>query len=95
VNAPAQLPGVPDGIDHHRVITEMMRRACSPGFDTWWRRAGSVGFCANPIQLTGTDEVGEIDMPYHYRLPREANRALVQAILAVQDRMLGSDRGVA
>ncbi len=58
VNAPAQLPGVPDGIDHHRVITEMMRRACSPGFDTWWRRAGSVGFCANPIQLTGTDEFG-------------------------------------
>jgi hypothetical protein len=37
----------------------------------------------------------EIDVPYHYRLPREANRALVQAILAVQDRMLGSDRGVA
>jgi hypothetical protein len=58
VNAPAQLPGVPDGIDHRRVITEMMRRACSPGFDTWWRRAGSVGFCANPIQLTGTDEFG-------------------------------------
>jgi hypothetical protein len=58
VNAPGQLPGVPDGIDHHRVITEMMRRACSPGFDTWWRRAGSVGFCANPIQLTGTDEFG-------------------------------------
>jgi hypothetical protein len=58
VNAPAQLPGVPDGIDHHRVITEMIRRACSPGFDSWWRRAGSVGFCANPIQLTGIDEFG-------------------------------------
>lgn len=58
MNAPAQLPGVSDGIDHHRVITEMLRRACSPGFDTWWRRAGSVGFCANPIQLTGTDEFG-------------------------------------
>jgi hypothetical protein len=58
VNALAQLPGVPDGIDHQRVITDMMRRACSPGFDTWWRRAGSVGFCANPIQLTGTDEFG-------------------------------------
>jgi hypothetical protein len=37
----------------------------------------------------------EIDLPDHYRLPREANRALVQAILAVRDRMLGSDRGVA
>jgi Replication initiator protein, pSAM2 len=58
VNAPTHLPGVPDDMDHHRVITEMMRRACSAGFDTWWRRAGSVGFCANPIQLTGTDEFG-------------------------------------
>lgn len=58
MNAPAQLPGVPDGIDHHRVITDMMRRACSRGFDTWWGRAGSVGFCANPIQLTRTDEFG-------------------------------------
>ena len=37
----------------------------------------------------------EIDVPRHYRLPREANRALVQAILAVRDRMVGSDRGVA
>jgi hypothetical protein len=52
------LPGLPADIDHHRVVTEMMRRACSSGFDTWWRRAGSVGFCANPIQLTGTDEFG-------------------------------------
>lgn len=58
MNAPAQLPGLPDGIDHHRVITDMMRRACSPGFDTWWRRTASVGFCANPIQLTGIDEIG-------------------------------------
>jgi hypothetical protein len=37
----------------------------------------------------------ETDLPYDYRLPREANRALVQAILAVRDRMVGSDRGVA
>ncbi len=58
MNGPVQLPGVSDGFDDHRVITEMLRRACSPGFDTWWRRAGSVGYCANPIQLTGTDEFG-------------------------------------
>lgn len=37
----------------------------------------------------------EIDEPSHYRLPREANRALVHVILAVRDRMLGSDKGVA
>ena len=37
----------------------------------------------------------EIVVPDHYRLPREANRALVDVILAVRDRMLGSGRGVA
>lgn len=52
------LPGLPTDIDHHRVITQMMRRASSPGFDAWWRRADSVGFCANPIQLIGTDDYG-------------------------------------
>jgi hypothetical protein len=39
-------------------ITQMMRRASSPGFDAWWRRADSVGFCVNPIQLIGTDDHG-------------------------------------
>lgn len=37
----------------------------------------------------------EIDLPNQYRLPREANRALVHVILAVRDRMLGSERGIA
>ncbi|HEX7321963.1 MAG TPA: replication initiator [Mycobacterium sp.] len=36
----------------------MVRRASGPSFDTWWRRAESVGFCAQPIQLTGTDPAG-------------------------------------
>jgi hypothetical protein len=37
----------------------------------------------------------EIVVPDHCRLPREANRALVHVIMAVRDRTLGSDRGVA
>lgn len=37
----------------------------------------------------------EIDMPDDYRLPREANRALVHVILAVRDRNSGSGREVA
>ena len=37
----------------------------------------------------------EIVMPDHYRLPREANSALVHVIMGVRDRMLGSGRGVA
>lgn len=52
------LPGLPADIDHHRVITQMVRRACSPGFDAWWRRAESVGFCVNPIQFIGTGDDG-------------------------------------
>ena len=36
----------------------MVRRASSLGFESWWRRAESVGFCAHPIQLTGHDQFG-------------------------------------
>lgn len=56
--APLALPGVPDTVDSTRVVEQMVRRAASMGFESWWRRAESVGFCAHPIQLTGTDEFG-------------------------------------
>ncbi|MGV0770824.1 replication initiator [Mycobacterium syngnathidarum] len=52
------LPGVPATIDPQPVIDQMVRRAGSAGFQTWWRRAESVGMCAHPIQLTGTDAFG-------------------------------------
>jgi hypothetical protein len=55
------LPGIPTigiAIDAEAVVGEMMRRASSPGFGQWWRRAESVGFCAHPIQLTGPDTHG-------------------------------------
>ena len=52
------LPGLPSTVDPAPVITEMMRRASRPSFDIWWRRAESVGFCAHPIQLIGTDTAG-------------------------------------
>jgi hypothetical protein len=54
----AALPGVPDTVDTARVVKQMVRRASSMGFESWWRRAESVGFCAHPIQLVGTDECG-------------------------------------
>jgi hypothetical protein len=37
----------------------------------------------------------ELVVSDHYRLPYEANRALVHVIMAVRDRMLGSERGIA
>ncbi|KLO28406.1 replication initiator [Mycobacterium haemophilum] len=52
------LPGVPGTIDHGRVIDQMVRRASSLGFESWWQRAESVGFCAHPIHLTGRDQFG-------------------------------------
>ncbi|GFP47340.1 replication initiator [Mycobacterium kansasii] len=52
------LPGIPDSVDTTTVINEMVRRAASMGYESWWRRAESVGFCAHPIQLVGADEYG-------------------------------------
>ena len=41
------LPGVPEIIDTAKVVEQMVRRAASMGFESWWRRAESVGFCAH------------------------------------------------
>jgi hypothetical protein len=61
-NPAITLPGVPTtqgiDVDVDVVVGEMVRRASSPGFGDWWRRAESVGFCAHPIQLAGTDHHG-------------------------------------
>jgi hypothetical protein len=47
-------------MDSDPVIAQMVRRASSPGFESWWRRAESVGYCAHPIQLTGSDPAGRV-----------------------------------
>ncbi len=44
---------------------------------------------------TLSERGAEMVAPETYRLPHEANRALMQVILAVRDRMSGSGRGVA
>ncbi|MGO9351293.1 MAG: replication initiator [Mycobacterium sp.] len=51
-------PGLPAGIDPAEVVTQMVRRAASPGFQSWWQKAENAGFCANPIHLSGTDTFG-------------------------------------
>lgn len=55
---PVMLPGLPSTVDPGPVIAQMLRRAASPGFGSWWHRAESVGFCAHPIQLSGADTAG-------------------------------------
>lgn len=52
------LPGLSTTVDAGPVIAQMLRRASSAGFGSWWHRAESVGFCAQPIQLCGADPGG-------------------------------------
>jgi hypothetical protein len=52
------LPGLPAGVDPADMVVQMVRRAASPGFESWWQRAEGAGFCANPIHLIGTDTFG-------------------------------------
>lgn len=58
MNGPVHLPGLPDGVDHEAVVAQMIRRASSAGFNDWWQRVEAIGFCANPIHLTGLDNLG-------------------------------------
>ena len=37
------------------VIRQAIRRASSPGFESWWQRCAAVGFCASPIQASAYD----------------------------------------
>ena len=67
------LPGLPAGVDSTDVVVQMVRRAASPGFESWWRKAEHVGFCANPIHLSGTDTFGR----QHRVLSRCNNRRAV------------------
>ncbi|MFC5334990.1 MULTISPECIES: replication initiator [Mycobacterium] len=67
------LPGIPTTSDPQPVIAQMVRRASSIGFDAWWQRAQSVGFCANPIQLVGTDAYGREKMVWARCNNRRAN----------------------
>lgn len=60
------------------------------------RTADARSECDARIYAPTMSEGGvEIVVPENYRLPHEANRVLVDVILAVRDRMLGSRREVA
>jgi hypothetical protein len=36
-------------------IAQAIRRASTPGYESWWSRCASVGFCANPIHASAYD----------------------------------------
>lgn len=60
------------------------------------RAAGGSTDCDSRIDASAVSNGGvEMVVPENYCLPQDADRALMQVILAVRDRMLGSARGVA
>ncbi len=68
-----ELPGVPSEANAADVVTQMIRRAASSNFETWWRKVEEVGFCANPIHLVGDDALGR----QHQVLTRCNNRRAI------------------
>jgi hypothetical protein len=36
-------------------IGQAIRRASTPGYESWWSQCASVGFCANPIHASAYD----------------------------------------
>lgn len=57
---------------------------------------GAYSECGDQLSALILSEGGvEIVVPEDYVLPCEAHRALIRVILAVRDRAVGGDRGVA
>lgn len=40
------------------VVSQIVARACSPGYDAWWARVEHAGFCSSPVELRGRDASG-------------------------------------
>lgn len=40
------------------VVSQIIARASSPGFEDWWARVEHAGFCSSPVELRGRDASG-------------------------------------
>lgn len=55
------LPPGPVGPVGHvdsATVAQVIERAASPGFESWWGRVAASGFCAAPVHLAGHDPSG-------------------------------------
>lgn len=43
---------------HPDVVSQIIARASSPGFEDWWSRVEHAGFCSSPVELRGRDASG-------------------------------------
>jgi len=41
------------------VVAQVITKAGSPFFESWWTRLGGVGYCARPVHLSGRDSAGK------------------------------------
>jgi hypothetical protein len=41
------------------VVSQIVRRAGSPGFEAWWSRVEHAGFCSSPVELRGRSADGK------------------------------------
>lgn len=41
------------------VVSQIVRRAGSPGYEAWWSRVGHAGFCSSPVELRGRSADGK------------------------------------
>ncbi len=51
-------PPVDGDLSGSPVVAQVLAKAGSPSFDTWWTRLAGVGYCARPVHLTGRDHTG-------------------------------------
>src|SRR5581483_7496849 len=40
------------------LVSQVVARASSPGYDAWWERVEHAGFCSSPVELRGRDASG-------------------------------------
>lgn len=40
------------------IVSQILARASSPGFEDWWSRVEHAGFCSSPVELRGRDASG-------------------------------------
>ena len=58
-NDPGTQSGRPRPSAEQRLVSEIVRRVSSGGYETWWGKVAAAGYCAAPIQLSRTNHGAE------------------------------------
>jgi hypothetical protein len=55
-----------------RLVSEIVRRVSSGGYESWWTKVAGAGYCAAPIQLRRTNDGGEATVLVRCKNRRQA-----------------------